>query len=211
MDDGLHEPVKKTRLLAWATAALLVMGVAATGVVGAGNDGADRRIVRAAGSAEGLVPPTTLAEVVPPPATAVAPPTTVPVPKPRPTAPPTTQPPRTTTTKPLVTTPPTTAAPVAGGVTVNVVNQHPLAVAIEVNGSTFTLAPGQQSGPVAIQRYPHGNDIVEVSLVQEPTCGMGDAGGYFTTPSSSYTLTVVASKGLCQAGMPSPEVKSTPA
>ena len=52
--------------------------------------------------------------------------------------------------------------------------------------------------------------MVEVALVQEPSCGTGDAGGYFPKP-GDYTLTVVAGQGLCQPGMPGPQVKVTPA
>ena len=37
MDEGLHEPVKATRLLAWLTAGLLVAGAVSVGAVD-GND-----------------------------------------------------------------------------------------------------------------------------------------------------------------------------
>ncbi len=63
-----------------------------------------------------------------------------------------------------------------------VLNGHSFALTITGNGHTFTLAPGEQSSPVAITRYSHGNDIVEARLVQEPTGGMGDADGDFPTP-----------------------------
>ena len=63
---------------------------------------------------------------------------------------------------------------------------------------------------MAITRYDHGNDIVEATLVREPSCGTGDADSYFPKP-GSYKLTVVASQGLCQPGMPGPQVKVTPA
>lgn len=79
-----------------------------------------------------------------------------------------------------------------------------------LNGRTFTLAPGEQSGPVAITRAANGNDVVEVLLVQEPSCGSGDADGYFPRP-GNYTVTVVAGPGLCQPGMPGPRVKVTSA
>jgi hypothetical protein len=207
VDDELHEPVKATRLLGWLAAGLLVAGAVSAGAVAANNDAADRRVVSAAGAGFGAVDtPTTTAEVVPPPTTAAS--TTTAAPAPTTTAaPPTTKAPRpaTTTTKAPATT--TTSAT---GVRLTVVNQHPSAVKLTVNGRAFTLAPGQQSGPVAITMAPGGNDVVEVALVQEPSCGSGDAGGYFPKP-GSYTMTVVAGQGLCQPGMPGPVVKVTPA
>ena len=203
MDEELREPVKATRLLGWLTAGLLVAGAVSAGAVGANNDAADRRVVTAAGAGLGGVDaPTTTVESVPPPTTpapvvstttAVAPTATA---APRPTTT-TTKAPATTTTK-------------AAGVSLTAVNQHPFAVKLTVNGRAFTLAPGQQSGPVAITMAAGGNDVVEVTLVQEPSCGTGDAGGYFQKP-GNYTLTVTASPGLCQPGMPGPVVKVTPA
>jgi hypothetical protein len=95
-------------------------------------------------------------------------------------------------------------------VRLTVVNQHPSAVKLTVNGRTFTLGPGERAGPVAITMAANGNDIVEVALVQEPSCGSGDADSYFPKP-GSYTMTVVAGPGLCQPGMPGPSVKVTPA
>lgn len=203
MDKDLHEPVKATRLLGWLTAGLLVAGAVSAGAVGANNDAADRRVVTAAGAGlAGVDAPTTTTELVPPPTTAapvVALPTTAPAPTttaPRPTTT-TTKAPATTTTK-------------AAGVRLTVVNQHPSAVKLTVNGRTFTLAPGQQSGPVSITMAASGNDVVEVALVQEPSCGTGDADRYFPKP-GGYTLTVTASPGLCQPGMPGPVITVTPA
>ena len=112
-------------------------------------------------------------------------------------------------TSTTTSTRPAPAGPVFS-VTVNVVNEYPQAVNITVNGKAFMLAPGQQSGPVTIVRYDHGNDIVEVSPVQDPSCGMGDADGYFPKP-GSYRLAVVAGLGICQSGVPGPAVRVTPA
>lgn len=207
MDDGLHEPVKMTRLLGWLTAGLLVAGAVSAGAVGANNDAADRRVVTAAGAGlDGVDAPTTTTEPVPPPTTAPVVSTTT-APAPTTTAAPPTTAPRPTTTKPKA---PATTTTKAAGVSLTVVNQHPFAVKLTVNGRAFTLAPGQQSGPVAITMAAGGNDVVEVTLVQEPSCGTGDAGGYFPKP-GNYTLTVTASPGLCQPGMPGPVIKVTPA
>lgn len=211
MDDELHKPVKAPRVLGWLAAALLVAGAVSAGAVGANNDAADRRVVSAAGAGFGTVdtPTTTIAENIPPPTTSasVASATTT-VPAPTTTAsPPTTKAPRPTTT---TTKAPATTTTLATGVRLTVVNQHPSAVKLQVNGRAFTLDPGQQSGPVAIAKAAGGNDVVEVALVQEPSCGSGDAGGYFPKP-GSYTMTVIAGQGLCQPGMPGPVVKVTPA
>lgn len=210
MDEGLHEPVKATRLLAWLTAGLLVAGAVSAGAVSANNDASDRRIVTASGAGLGVVEaPTTTAEPVPLPTTAApvvsstttaAAPTTT-------AAPPTTNAPRPTTT---TTKAPTTTTTKAAGARLTVVNQHPFAVKVSVNGRTFTLAPGEQSAPAATTTAAHGNDIVEVTLVQEPSCGVGDADRYFPKP-GSYTMTITASPGLCQPGMPGPVIKVTPA
>ncbi|HUR22605.1 MAG TPA: hypothetical protein VMZ73_01915 [Acidimicrobiales bacterium] len=211
MDEGLQEPVKATRLLAWLTAGLLIAGGVSAGAVRASNDGADRRIVSAAGGGVAGVdaPTTTTAEVVLPPTTAAPVPastTTAPAPTTTTRAvPPTTGPrPTTTTTKA-----PATTTTKAAGVRLTVVNQHPSAVKLTVNGRSFTLAAGEQSGPVAVTRAANGNDVVEVSLVQEPSCGTGDADTYFPKP-GDYTMTVGAGPGLCQPGMPGPVVKVTP-
>lgn len=202
MDDGRHEPVKAARLLAWLAAGLLVVGAVAAGVVTDSRDGAARRIAAAGGAGvEGVDAPTTTTEFVPPPTTALPVTSTTAAP------PPTTQAPRPTTTTTKV--PATTTTKVAG-VRVTVVNQHPSAVKLTVNGRTFALAPGEQSGPVAITMSASGNDVVEVTLVQEPSCGTGDADSYFPRP-GRYTMTVVAGPGLCQPGMPGPVVKVTAA
>ena len=210
MDEGLQEPLKATRLLAWLAAALLIAGAVSAGAVSGDNAAEDRRIVSAAGAGlAGVDAPTTTAEVVPPPTTAapvIASTTTAPAPTTT-AAPPTTKAPRPTTT---TTKAPATTTTKATGVRLTVVNQHPSAVKLTVNGRAFTLAPGEQAGPVAITTEAHGNDVVEVTLVQAPSCGTGDADSYFPKP-GSYTMTVMASPGLCQPGMPGPVIKVTPA
>ena len=214
MDEGLREPVRPARGLAWAGAGLLTAGAVSAGTVSGANDAADQRIVTAARGRTGGVelppvvadPAPTTAPPAPPPSTttiAAAQPTTT-------TAPPTTQPPRTTTTKAPApsTSTPTTAAP--AGTTLTVVNEHPFAVVVTVNGKTFQVASGAQVGPAAISRSASGNDVVEVALAQQATCGTGDADRYFPA-AGSYRMTITASPGLCQPGMPGPTVKVTAA
>ena len=212
MDDELQEPLKKTRLVAWLTAGLLAAGMVSVGVVKADNDAAEQRVVTAAGQgADGVELPTTVATFVPPvppptvpPTTTAVAPTTTAAPAPRPTAPPTTQAPRaTTTTAPRAASTTTTAVAAApAGVMLTVVNGHPMAVTVKVNDRTFTLAPNGRVGPVSLNRYAHGNDIVEVSVTQQPDCGTGDAGTWFATP-GSYELTVAPPlvAGGCAGGM----------
>jgi hypothetical protein len=204
VDEELNQPIRATRLLAWATAGLLAFGAVSAGVVAGRDEGTGGRVVSAAGGeVDGVDAPTTTTAVLPPPTTIMASTTTT---LPPTTAPTTTAPrPTTTTTKAPATTTTKTA-----GVMLTVINQHPSAVKLTVNGRAFTLAPGEQSGPVAITRAANGNDIVEVFLVKEPSCGSGDADGYFPRP-GNYTMTVVAGPGLCQPGMPGPGVKVTPA
>jgi cytoskeletal protein RodZ len=226
VDDERREPLNKARVLAWLTAGMLVAGIVSVGAVNAENEAEERRVVAAGQGADGLElpvplgqsgPPVTPPLFLPPPATDPAPTTTAP-PRPTTTAPTTTQPPRTTTTRPAVTattapttatTPPTTAAQ-ATSATVNVVNEHPQPVTVKVNGRAFTLGAGQQSGPLSVARSDHGNDTVEVSLVADPSCGMGDADGYFAK-GGSYRMAVVAGRSVCQGGVAGPEVRVTPA
>ena len=213
MDEDLREPVRPARWLAWAVAGLLTAGAVSAGTVSGANDAADQRIVTAAGAdAFGVEVPTTVSEPEPVPTVPLVSSTTTTTEAPRPTTttPPTTRPPRTTTTKPPASaaTTPTTAAP--KGTTLTVVNEHPLAVVVTVNGKTFEVAPGQRVGPAAITRSASGNDVVEVALLEERTCGTGDADRYFATP-GSYLMTITPSPGLCQPGMPGPMVKVTPA
>jgi hypothetical protein len=199
VDDELHEPVRATRLLAWATAGLMAFGVISAGVVSRSNASDPDRVVSAAGAgAEGVETPTTVAVTVPPtvPPPTVAAPTTTAAPavvaRPTTTTLPTTQPPRATATTraPASTTTSTTAAAVApAGVMLTVVNGHPMAVVLKVNDRTFNLAPNERVGPVPLNRYAHGNDIIEVSVSQHPQCATGDADRHFGTP-GNYELTV---------------------
>jgi hypothetical protein len=210
VDEEVREPFRPARRRAWVAAGLLAAGVVSAGTVSARNtEAADDRIVTAAGrGVSGVEVPSALAEV--PSTTTTLPPApapTIAAAKPTTTAPPTTQAPRTTTTKaPIPATTATTAAPAPAGTTLTLVNEHPLAVTVTVNGKTFQLAPGQQVGPAAITRVPSGNDTVEAALVQEPSCGTGDADRYFPT-AGSYRMTITAGPGLCQPGMPGPVVK----
>ena len=207
MDEELREPVRPARWLAWVVAGLLTAGVISAGTVSGEKDAADRRIVTAAGGRTGGVElPPVVADPEPTTTLPAPPPSTTTTAAPKPTAT-TTQPPRTTTTKAPT---PSTTAPAPAGTTLTVVNEHSFAVVAKVNGKTFQVAPGQQSGPTAITRSTSGNDVVEVTLAQEPMCGTGDADSYFPA-AGAYRMTVSASPGLCESGVPGPKVVVTPA
>lgn len=226
MDDGVREGLKPARWLAWATAGLLATGVVSAGTVGGGHGSDGQQIVTAAGRATGGVevptPPSvepTTPLVGPPVTPPPPPPSTTTVPPPAPTAlpavsipspPGTDSPVTTTTTTPVVTSTTATTAPAAparAGLTV--VNQHPEALVATVNGLVFALDPGQQSSVVDMALAAHGNDVVEVHLVSDPTCGVGDADRYFPAD-GRYRLTLTASTGRCRnaSGI---ELKVTPA
>jgi hypothetical protein len=210
MDEDVRDAPRMMRGLAWAAAGLLVAGLLSVGAVQSDNTAADERIVAAAGQGgAGVDVATTVAP--PPPATAPPPATTAPPPAttvPRPT---TTRAPGTTTTTrpPVAATTSTTAASSAGRAMVTLVNEHTYAFVITVNGRTFELAPGQQVGPVDLALYAHGNDIVEVRAVADPTCGLGDADNYFD-PGGRYRMAIVAGPGMCR-DMPGPQLKVTAA
>jgi hypothetical protein len=217
IDEDVRKSANARRWLAWATAGLLMAGVLSVGTVDS-DPRTDGRIVAAGSAADGIGLPVT-APVIPP-----DPPVTIPVPSTAlttrsttpavtvrapvtTTAPPITQPRRTSTT---VTTPaPTTPVAAGNRATVTVANEAADAFKITVNGRVFQLAPGTSSGPVAIDLYAHGNDIIEVTAVADPMCGIGDADNYFDA-GGRYRLTVASGPGMCQT-MPGPRFTVTPA
>ena len=203
-------------LMAVGAAGLAVAGLASLGTVSAAEQRERDVIVRAAGQGvETVGLPTT---TVPRPTT-TAPPVTAPPAPPEP--PPTTAPPTTTAAAPTTvaatprtvapTVTPTTAATTGGPAMVTLVNQHPMDVAVKVNGRTFQLGPAQVVGPVPITPAPSGNDIVELTVVADPMCGTGDAMGLFSG-GRSYRLTVTVSPGGgCPGGIPGPDYRVSPA
>lgn len=225
------------RWLAWATAGLLTAGVVSAGALSATGTHTDQRIVTAAGDATGALAPPTPTGVpdseIPPPQPAPGPTTTAalpPAPRPAPapttatTTVPTTQPARTTTTTapfnppgPPVT-PPTTATTmpafttttITGRATVTIVSQFAYDVDVSINGQPFRVAAGQSVGPLDLAVASNGNDVVEVRVVSQPSCGSGDAGGYMT-PGGRFRFTVT-NGGTCGGtpSLPAPEVLSTP-
>jgi hypothetical protein len=225
VDDARPGRIRSTRLLGWATAGLLVAGAVSAGAVGARRTGDDVRIVSAAGNSTDGVDPapssTTLAPpfmptqptVTPPtsvPPTTAGPPTTVPKPVITPATNPAVKAPATTapTTPPQPRTTTTTAVTTAGRATVTIVSQYAYDVDVSLNGRVFRVAANATVGPIDLALAADGNDVVEVRVVSRPTCGQGDAGGYFT-PGGSFRLTVVAA-GTC-LDIAGPAVRSSAA
>jgi hypothetical protein len=86
--------------------------------------------------------------------------------------------------------------PTGGAALVTFVNNFPAAVVVEVNGVKLELGPGEQKAGVRIVPAPSGNDVVSVGWKAVPTCGIGDAMGYFVA-GFEFTFTVITGTGRC--------------
>ncbi len=202
------------RVVAVAFAPIVVLVAVGVGAIALGQDSRDGVLVTAAGQGQPVNEPVSSA-----PASSVPDPTIIPAPVPSVTVP--TQP--TATPGPVAVAgplePPAQAvapSPVADDSTsessqaqVTLANQFTGPVVVKVNGQSFTLTAGQRLGPVVVTPAASGNDIIEVGMASEPTCGVGDAQGYFRV-GLSYVLTVNSSPGQC-LGAPSPTFAVTPA
>lgn len=164
---------------------IVVLTVGSLAVAACQSGGADRQVVSAGDTAA-----STTTSVVAQAPDAPAPVTT---PSTEPTTAPTTattRPPVTTTTRVATTT--TTLSPTVARLTL--INQHPKAVRVSVNGVTYTVGPGRRVGPVAVEPSQDGNDVISMSLVGMPSCGTGGAGSDFQGGAGrAFTLTIVAS------------------
>lgn len=101
----------------------------------------------------------------------------------------TTAKPVTTTAKPTTTT---TAIP-ADQARLTIVNEYPAAVVAIVNGVRHEIPKGGRKGPFGVKpRAIDGNDTITLQRVDDQTCGVGDADGYFEA-NVSYTLRLYAS------------------
>ena len=205
---------RRFRLMVAVPTLLVAVGLAGVGVVVAGQDTPPDRIVIASG--EGIDPEavtTTVSPPQPPPPPPTVAPTTTVAPPPASTTS-TTVRRATTTTRPAPTTtrpttPPTSVA-TASQAMVTLWNNYSEAVQLKVNGVAYELAAGQRVGPVAVTPAPSGNDTIELRLSSNPTCGEGDAMGYFVA-GRRYLLTVSVSSGSCSASPTSPKFQVTPA
>ena len=205
MDHVGREAPTAARWLAWATAVLLAVAGVSASVVQARNDGSGDAYVSAAGGATSTldVPTSTSSTTttVARPATSTTVARTTTVPKAAAavlaaiastTAPPTTRPPASTTstTRPATTTtvPPTptstststtTSTTIPAPALLTIVNDHPGAMVVTVNGTTTEVAPGQQAGPVQVTAATTGSDAVALHTVADATCQAGGVGAFF--------------------------------
>lgn len=201
-----------------AVPALAVAGVASAAVLSGDEPTAKDAVVVAAGT-DVAGPPlteTTLGAFAVAPSTTSAPSPPAPVSPPS-TSPPTTAPSTTAVAKAAATTTaPATAPPSPSGArattaTLALINQFSGAVRLEINGTAYNLAAGQEMNGVNIVPAASGNDAIAVTWVDVPTCGVGDAMGYFAA-GKSYVLTVFTGLGACTPnGIKGPDFKVTPA
>jgi hypothetical protein len=206
---------RSTRFLALAVGALVLAGVVSAGVLVADHDGPTAAVVSAAGGQSGTVDVTSTVTVTFPAqsstsGTTVVTPTTLPkaavdvlnaiagstTTTRRPATTTTTRPPAPTTTVPTPTSAPTsstTAAPAP--FTATLVNEHPEAVVLNVNGRNVPLTPAQ-TVDVELPISPRG-DLVQVRLAGDDKCGVSDSGVIFS-PGGAYRITIVESGTMCK-------------
>ncbi len=204
------------RWLAWGAACLVLVGVVAAGVLVADGDRPGRAVVSAAGGQSGNVDVTSTVTVTLPvesstPQSTVA--TTTTLPKAavdvlnaiagsttttrRPATTTTTlPPPATTTTVPTPTTAPTTSTTVPAPFTADLVNEHPQAVVLIVNGRNVPLTPTQTLLDVELPFSLRG-DLVQVRLAEDGKCGVSDSGVIFK-PGGRYRIAIVESEIMCK-------------
>ena len=217
MDQGLPEAPKAVRWLAWVVACLLLAGLVSAGVLVAGGDRPGSAVVTAAGDRTTIDVTSTVTVPVPPsstPPTTVATNTTRPraamdvlnaigstTTTTRPRATTTTRPPVATTTVPTPTTAPTTpttpttSTTAPAQFTATLVNEHPRAVSLIVNGRPFSLRPGQslrEDLPISSR-----GDLVQVRLADDDKCGVSDSGVIFRA-GASYRVAIVPGETPCK-------------
>lgn len=196
-------------------------------VAAAGRAGSTVAVATSTSSSTTVVPPRTST----PPST-VARPTTVPkaasallaaIGSTTTTAPP--PPPSTTTTRPAVTTTAptvpsststtstststsTTSTTVAPRATVTIVNEHPNAFVVTVNGRPFEppLASGERIGPVEITLPGGADDTVSLEAVSDPSCRVVVTRDLFQ-PGGTHRYRIVAGSGSSCTSIPTPTLE----
>lgn len=193
----------------------MLVGVVAAGVFVADGDRPGRAVVSAAGGQSGIDVTSTVTVTLPvqsstPPSTVA---TTTTLPKAavdvlnaiggtttttrRPATTTTTRPPAATTTVPPPTTAPSTSTTaVPAPFTADMVNEHPQAVVLIVNGRNFPLAPAQTVLDVELPFSQRG-DLVQVRLAEDEKCGVSDSGVIFK-PGGSYRIAIVVGETMCK-------------
>ena len=214
MDQAGPKARRSMRWLAWAAGCLLLAGVIGAGVLVVDDDRPGRAVVSAAGDRSGTVDVTSTVTVTLPlessgTPTTVA--TTTTLPKAavdvlnaiggsttttrRPATTTTTRPPAPTTTVAAPPTVPTTSTTVPAPFRATLVNEHPQAVVLVVNGRSFSVAPGQTIPDVEMA-WRRG-DLVQVRLAEDDKCGVSDSGEIFK-PGGTYGVTIVQSDTMCK-------------
>lgn len=77
-----------------------------------------------------------------------------------------------------------------------VVNNFSHDIVVTLNGQRLKVSPGRQAGPQDVALAPNGNDVIEVTVVERPLCGLGDAGGFFEA-GGRYRVEVYAYTASC--------------
>lgn len=196
-----------------AVALLVVAGVVSAGIIVADHDRPGSAVVSAAGSQSGTVDVTSTVTVTLPaqastPGTTVV--TTTTLPKAavdvlnaiagsttttrRPATTTTTRPPEATTTVPAPTTVAPTTTSTVPRFTATLVNEHPHAVVLTVNGQQFPLAPAQTVDidlPLSLR-----GDVVQVRLAGDTECGVSDSGEIFRA-NTRYRVAIVVGETKC--------------
>ena len=77
-----------------------------------------------------------------------------------------------------------------------VVNNFSHDIVVTLNGQRFQVSPGRQAGPQVLALAADGNDVIELTVVDRPLCGLGDAGGFFQA-GGKYRVEVYAFTASC--------------
>lgn len=144
-------------------------------------------------AAPATTPAPTTATTARPHATPVTPATTAAVPA---TSSTTAAPATTTTTKPVTFV----SVPWA---TVSITNEFGSPVDVSLNGVHYQLTAGQTLLQKHVTPAASGNDVIQVTDVNRPSCGVGNAQAYFVA-NLWYQLNVVKGSSIC-LGAPGPD------
>jgi hypothetical protein len=77
-----------------------------------------------------------------------------------------------------------------------IVNEHPRAVDVGVNGLSYTVQPGQHLGPVPVIPRADRNDAYS-AVVHGTQCGTGDSSPFFQKPPGSSITMLLVPEGAC--------------
>jgi hypothetical protein len=184
---------RRSWLVVGVTLGVALVGGSAAGIAAARHREAPSTLQPLAAEPSSAPPTTVLATTASP---TTPPPTTAPPMTPPPTTPPPTTPPPTTV--PPTTRPPS-PTPRHDVAYVRIDNTFSGTVVVGVHGTharKFTLQAGQHLD-LEVLPEPNGNDTISVGSADHPTCGMGDAGRYFTV-GKRYRLVIYEQKDSCQ-------------